>query len=110
MNKLQLSHQCMFWFLTDNNYIMKNKEERKYILEAIRLAKLKENGESIPMCSIIEILKQADDVVKNLNLDFVSVAKRKVCSLGVDYEKCSEHPLNEIGCLSCEKYKEQTSR
>ena len=51
---------------------MKNKEERKYILEAIRLAKLKENGEIIPMCSIIEILKQADGVVKNLNLDSVS--------------------------------------
>ena len=43
-----------------------------------------------------------------LRLSSVSFAKRNVCSMGIDYEKCSEHPLNELGCYSCEKYIEQT--
>lgn len=43
-----------------------------------------------------------------LNILAVSSAKRKVCSLGVNYEVCSEHPLNELGCNTCEKYIEQT--
>ena len=32
-------------------------------------------------------------------------SNKKVCSIGIIYEKCAEHPLNEHGCLTCEKYK-----
>ena len=40
-----------------------------------------------------------DTLERNLNF-----LKLKVCKLGINYEKCSEHPLNELGCLMCEKY------
>lgn len=54
------------------------------------------------------LVEFAGEQIKLLNLADVSFAKRKVCSMGIDYEKCSEHPLNELGCSSCEKYIEQT--
>ena len=50
----------------------------------------------------------AESEVKKLGISLVSFAKRKVCSIGINYEKCSEHPLNELGCSTCEKYIEQT--
>ena len=47
---------------------MKNKEARKYIREAIRLAELKTTGKDIPTTSIIEVLQMADEAVKKLTI------------------------------------------
>lgn len=55
-----------------------------------------------------EAEKLATEIVKLFAIPDVSFAKRKVCSIGINYEKCSEHPLNELGCSTCEKYIEQT--
>lgn len=47
---------------------MKNKEERKYIKEAIRLVELLKKGHELCLDNLLDILKHADKVIKNTNV------------------------------------------
>ena len=74
---------------------MKNKEARKYIREAIRLAELKTTGKYIPTTSIIEVLQMADEAVKKLTISNI-VQQRELL------KSFLEHIESTIDYLPCE--------
>ena len=49
--------------------------------------------------NVVELIYDYKEVFSSIYSD------NKMCELGMDYEKCPEHRLNELGCSTCEKYK-----